>query len=304
MTNGTGKGTAFISLPLMLSACGGDGGGAVPSFTSWSTVQPNSTVVAQALSQEATYRFDPDTGQVVSVGIASPVSGNSSATMTFGTDGSLSQLILRTPTRTVDFDVFANLGGGFLSASNTNTSSVAIIADPVILGYEYQNFGIWETDVTSIETAAGTFSAGAPTAGSNIPTTSTATFTGDLAGLYVDPAGIGFFAFGVVNVDADFAGRTLAFSTTSTVIITRDLTTETLRPDLNLAGTLTYAPGTNSFTGTVDSAGSLISSRLSGSSTGQFYGPSAQELGGVFFLEDKNDLNSVETYSGAYGASR
>jgi hypothetical protein len=41
--------------------------------------------------------------------------------------------------------------------------------------------------------------------------------------------------------------------------------------------TLTYAGTTNSFSGNLTTA-----SGLTGNSTGQFYGPNAEELGGVF----------------------
>jgi hypothetical protein len=39
---------------------------------------------------------------------------------------------------------------------------------------------------------------------------------------------------------------------------------------------------------------------LTGNSTGQFYGPNAEELGGVFLLQG----SGVETYAGAYGAKQ
>jgi hypothetical protein len=40
---------------------------------------------------------------------------------------------------------------------------------------------------------------------------------------------------------------------------------------------------------------------MSGTSNGQFYGPAAQELGGVFALKS---ATTVETFVGAYGAKR
>ena len=40
---------------------------------------------------------------------------------------------------------------------------------------------------------------------------------------------------------------------------------------------------------------------MTGTSVGQFYGPAAEELGGVFSLRG---TNSLEHYSGAYGAAR
>ena len=43
-------------------------------------------------------------------------------------------------------------------------------------------------------------------------------------------------------------------------------------------GTLNHAAGSNQFTGTVTATG------LSGSATGNFYGPAAQEIGGIYNL--------------------
>lgn len=289
MRKGTGKTIAFLSLTLMLSACGGGDGGGTASFTSWSSIQPSSTVVAQGQSLE-------DRG-----GTSVPLVSSSTATLSFDADKILSELVLRTPTTTVSVDVFQfGVEPGFVEAgSSTDLTTSAIFAIPP--GYEYQTFGIWETGATP-NNVFGAFSAGAPTVASNIPTTNGATFTGDLVGFYVDPLGNRSFAFGDVTVNANFGSRTLGFSTQNTVIKTDLGTLGTARSDLNLSGTLSYAAGTNTFTGSVTSPGSPLSNPLSGNSSGQFYGPSAQELGGVFFLSDPSDSVSLETYSGAYGA--
>lgn len=289
---------AFIAAPMLLSACGGGGGGGgtVPTFTSWSAIQPGSTVAASGLSQEATYTYDEVTGVVVDVGTPSSVSTTSTATMSFDSAGDLSSLTLLTPTSRIDLSVFVDLGEGAIVAANSADpnliTSVALIADPYYLGYEYQSFGIWETQVATTGTVGGVFSVGAPTAGSAIPTTGSASFAGNLAGSYVDPDGLQWFAFADLSVDVNFTARTLDFNSELTSI-TDLLTPDIPRSDLDLTGTLTYQPGINTFIGDVTSAGGLT-----GSSTGQFYGPSAQELGGVFLLRG----DGVESYGGAYGA--
>ena len=304
MKSRAGRGTVLLGMAFGLSACGGGGGGGggtVPAFTSWSAIQPSSTVIAKGPSQEARLTYDPDTGQVTGVGLPSDVAANATATMTFDADGFMSKLVLTTPTTTVDLNIFADLGEGVIAAIDSLdpflATSAAVIADPVFLGYEYQTFGVWEVLVSDTGTIAGTFSAGAPTPGSSIPATNTASFAGNLAGLYVDQGGDAYFAFGEVNVGVDFARRTLDFSTAFTFIkpdLDFAINNEIDRPDLNLSGNLSYAPGTNSFTGPV----TTFSGLLNGDSTGQFYGPAAQELGGVFFLEGAG----IETYGGAYGA--
>ncbi len=283
-----GRGGICVALPLMLSACGGNGGGTA-SFTSWSAIQPGSSVVARGVTEEAS-----STGR-------SLVSTKSSASITFDAAGHWSNLALRTPVTAVDLDLIGPLPGGFLGATSADSTSNALIADPIALGYQYQTFGIWETQ-SATDSTVGSFSIGAPTAGSAIPTSGTANFIGNLAGFYVDSAGNPYFAFATVNVGADFGTRTLAFSTADT-FIRPDLVTagnQMDRPDLDLSGKLSYASGTNSFTGDLKTVGTATGGSLSGSTTGQFYGPGAQELGGVFSVSNLSD--PTEAYAGAYGA--
>ena len=73
--------------------------------------------------------------------------------------------------------------------------------------------------------------------------------------------------------------------------------TASAAPNLNLSGTLTYSPASNTFGGTLTNA----SGSMSGTSTGRYYGPAAQELGGVFTLKSPT---SAEMFVGGYGAKR
>jgi len=131
---------------------------------------------------------------------------------------------------------------------------------------------------------------------SAVPTSGTATFSGKLSGLYISPAGQGSIAAAELSVNANFSTRSLSFASSGTTI-TRDLVTASAAPNLNLGGTLIYSPASNTFTGTLTNAGGT----MSGSSTGRYYGPAAQELGGVFTVKS---ATSVETFAGAYGGKR
>jgi hypothetical protein len=229
--------------------------------------------------------------------------------LTFDQALELTRLTLKSPSTLVSFDgatftdlTLAPLGLSeappgstpqFVGGGSPTTGNAAILANPMNLGWEYQSFGVWETASPGGKTF-GAMSVG-NSAGTAIPTTGNPTFTGYAAGTYVNTAGTGSTVLADLTVDANFGTQTLVFSTTNTRTST-DWGQFDPAPDLNLTGTLIYAPGTNSFTGTVSSAG------LTGESTGQFYGPNAEELGGVFFLDNKTDPTSVETYAGAYGA--
>ena len=172
---------------------------------------------------------------------------------------------------------------------------IELVANPYLLGWNYQSFGVWNvTDPSWVGFGAATF--GAATPASAVPTSGNASFTGKLGGLYVSPAGQGSIATADVRVDANFSARSLSFASSGTTI-TRDLATSTAASNLNLSGTLTYLPASNAFTGTLTNAGGT----MSGSSKGRFYGPTAQELGGVFTLKSPT---GVETFAGAYGGKR
>ena len=313
-----GKRTALLTVSLILSACGGGGGGGtvppagtpVPTFTKWIDVKAGDPVQVDGLGQEVSGTISDTGGGFTDVNLLSPVSIGYSAILTFDEARELTRLTLKSPSTLVSFDgaTFTDLtlapldplapgpSPQFVGAGSPATGNAAILANPIDLGWEYQSFGVWETASTDGKTF-GAISVGAPTAGTSIPVSATATavtFTGYATGSYVSVDGTGSTALAELTVIADFGpDRSLTFSTQNSRTST-DWSTFTLNPDLNLSGTLTYEAGKKSVIGTVPSA------RLTGSSTGQFYGPNAEELGGVFLLQG----NGVETYAGAYGAKR
>jgi hypothetical protein len=173
--------------------------------------------------------------------------------------------------------------------------SAAVTANPYVLGWEYQSFGVWDGAYPSRgEIHASSF--GAPTPGSAVPTSGTATFSGKLGGFYVSPTGQAATAAADLSVNASFSSRSLHFTSRGTTL-TRDARNGTAAPNLNLNGTLIYSPGSSAFSGTLTNSGGT----MSGSSKGQFYGPTAQEVGGVFTVRSPT---TVETFTGGYGAKR
>jgi hypothetical protein len=174
-------------------------------------------------------------------------------------------------------------------------AQVALVANPRSLGWDYQSFGVWNT-ASPGGGAMHASSFGSATPVSAVPTSGAAAFTGKLAGLYISPSGQGSTAGADLSVRADFRARSLEFQSTGTVL-TRDLRTPVAAPGLNLSGTLSYQPGANAFSGTVRNAGGT----MSGTTSGKFYGPAAQELGGVLNLRAPG---TAEAFTGAYGAKR
>ena len=192
--------------------------------------------------------------------------------------------------------VIRSADGIDVSASRVGDAlEVRMIANPYAQGWNYQSFGVWNTQAMGGGSITSS-SFGAATPASAVPSTGTASFVGKLGGIYVSPAGEASMASADVRVNADFGNRSLSFASQGTRL-TQDLKASTAAPQLNLGGTLRYAPATNTFSGTLTNAGGT----MSGSSTGRYYGPAAQELGGVFAVKS---ANTAETFTGAYGGRR
>lgn len=295
------NGTTRISLCALalLSACGGGGGGTVaPSapvvtttFTTWRTDLAGKTIQVNGGGEQVSYTWN---NKITSVSSVSDTSA--SGVFVFDAGSTLTQLFLISGTTTTGFT--AGEVGTLLADADfvvaENFTSRAIVSNPKSLKWDYQSFGVWETGLDTDQGQYGAVSLGAPTAGTAIPGSGTATFTGKVVGSYVNAGGFGHSVLADLAVGVDWTNRSLDLTTTNTRI-SADGTTFSAASGLDMSNqTLNYTAGTNSFTGTLTTTNGL----LSGDSTGKFYGPNAEELGGVFFLRG----SGVETYSGAYGA--
>jgi len=295
-------GSSTTSTPSSAVSYSAPGPSAPATFESWSTEPAN--VAREAHGQLASVLF---TGRVDSV--SEPFAGYwglGSVRYEYDTAG---KLIYFSPVYGADSKDLSKVGhvgidvrydglfGDWQQSPFTSVSAlrVGLIANPYALGWDYQSFDAWDDQGTDIGFMyAQTF--GAATPAPAVPLNGAAEFTGKLGGLYVSAAGDGSMAAADLTVKADFSARSLSLASSGT-IITRDFTAATTAPNLDLKGTLTYAPGRNAFSGTLMNAGGT----MSGPSQGQFYGPAAEELGGVFVVKSST---TVETFTGAYGAKR
>jgi hypothetical protein len=191
-----------------------------------------------------------------------------------------------------------NCVSGACLASKASGTSEGIVTDPYFLGWNYQTFGVWETG-TTVGGNAGALSIGAPTPVGGLPSGIVAIYHGLTAGFYVDPAGQLFGTAGTMAATVDFSARSVAFSTLGTMMAAGS-GAMTANSDLNLTGTLTYASGTTQFAGPVTTSHANSSDRLNGTATGRFYGPAAEEIGGVYSLSGSG-LNSM---LGGFGGKR
>ncbi|SEQ29721.1 hypothetical protein SAMN03080615_01096 [Amphritea atlantica] len=288
------------SVSLLVTGCGGGGGGSSAvvkrSFTSFSAIPPNTIVDIEGQSVESSYVANSTSvTSITDLGTDS----TAKATLTYDSNGNISKLSIATDNGTVSWDSSSDSFSysaptlEVLSANESNYG-VAIVAED--MGWDYQTLGSWVTGMGDINSAGriGSISVGSRTDGSAVPTTGSATFVGITSGVYIDSAGTAFFVAGNTSINADFSARSLNFTTFNNNTVNGNTGATGVNSDLNLSGTLTYAAGSNNFSGSVNGTG------LTGSASGYFYGPSAEEAGGTFALTG----SGVENYTGAFGSKQ
>ncbi len=145
-----------------------------------------------------------------------------------------------------------------------------------LAGYTSYGYGI-----TGYETAAtnALFADGA---------TAAANFAGKGQGRYQDATG-GVNTFFNITATANFSTRTVSLESTGTCTGTN---CADLRNDLNFMGNLTYDAGTNE----LEIAIATENDVLTGTADAKFYGPTIDELGGTFKLN-----NNFAGYAGYFG---
>jgi hypothetical protein len=157
--------------------------------------------------------------------------------------------------------------------------------------FDYQSYGVWARgsgdDVLTRATSTGT-----ATPGNSIPTTGTATYTGTAKGFYwVNGNAQRWLTTANMTAGVDFERREVAFSTSNMAIIGGPPP----GPNFDLFGTLRYGPGNNDIRGTVTTG----DTSMSGNAQARFYGPQAQEIGGVYRVE-----RGSSGMTGAFGGKR
>jgi hypothetical protein len=174
-------------------------------------------------------------------------------------------------------------------------------------GFTYQTFGTYGVIPGDGTFREGYFTSGIPTL-TALPSSGTATYTGRLAVSTVDAVqrdpGYGE---ATASVTVDFAAATVTISTTGTTNLSNNAEPSALpspAPGLDFSGTLTYAAGSNTFSGAV-----TASNGMTGNVTGRFYGAgipattaskavgSPPEVGGTFALFTPK----IEAIQGAFG---
>jgi hypothetical protein len=167
------------------------------------------------------------------------------------------------------------------------------IANNEAAGFEYQTYGAWLTGFNTGSGNVGVGSFGAKTASSAMPTGTTATYNGASTGFINYADGVPGRTTSKVTVSTDFSTATISSSSSLVTFVDAIGGTD---QDHRLDFTGTGPVSGSGFTATVDSD---FPAPVSGSVDGQFYGPSAQEVGGTFGL-----TGSGVDYIGSFGGKK
>lgn len=280
------KKLALLSLPLILAACagggssGGGGSASTTPFSSWAAVAPNSTVQLSGGSTQYTYTSTSATlnGQSIT-GASVTVAENASNIPTSVTIQSAQGASVSV--NTANGDTITTSGGVLSGQSKDGKTQILGIS------YDYQSFGIWNNGSGS--GTVGAVTSGNATAAANIPTTGSATFSGKSLGVY-GSNGAGYFTAADMTANVNFANRSIAFATTNTT----NTDTGAKVAGLNMGGSFAYNAGSGQFSGGVGTVNGM-----SGTGSGQFYGPAATEIGGTVALSGNGGI-----FTGAFGGKR
>ena len=290
-----------LPVTIILASCGGGGGssGSAPitQFTSMSAITNPSTVQFQGISVENYFTTDSISQAVTATGTAQ--NGTATVTKTYDSAGNQTSVGINGTQSSTSTNSSSGTSSGTNATSayqgfaNSNAENFTLMSGKIL--FEYQTLGVWETGRNTTQVKTGAVSAGAPTAGASIPTSGTATFTGDAVGIMTDASGGHYMTSAVANMTADFNARSLSMNTTSTTKVNVNTANVAADNSLNLSGTMNYAAGTNSFSGNMSTQGGW-----GGTATGRFYGPAAQEAGGTFNTKG----TGTQSYIGAFGVKR
>jgi hypothetical protein len=185
--------------------------------------------------------------------------------------------------------------GDTFTPGNMDTSTGSAAGE-----FNYQSYGAWaRTNIDDVLTRA--MSTGPATPGNAIPTTGTATYTGIARGFYwVNGNAQRWPTTANMNAQVDFSQREVGFATSNTTIgaSTSGMDPVGPAPNFDLSGTLRYGAGNNDIRGTVTTR----DNGMSGNAMARFYGPQAQEIGGVYRVDRAIPGGSGMT--GGFGGKR
>lgn len=287
--------TSAVLSSIALTGCGGNDTKETvlpPEFTGFSQIEANKTYSIPAITSAATVLFN--NGIVTSGSLHdSDLDATVSAEIDESTEISKISINDKNFSK-FDFPIIDNTKTWYVSGSNSQNDEI-VFDKATDSGNEYQTYGIWNTEYNGAgaETVAvGVFSAGQRTNFSAIPTSGKSTFYGYLEGVFTYELSP-FAVFADIELGANFQLKSVTFASTNSEWNTFDWVNSGSYPPLDMVGSLTYS-NENFFSGNV------TSDLFYGVAEGYFYGPNANEAGGVI----NADNLSGDVFIASFGARR
>ena len=174
-----------------------------------------------------------------------------------------------------------------VSIDDANQQAFGRIGDPASLGLAYHTFGAWvDIDGADMGDMVAVVT-GEPTPGGSVPTTGTATFTGQSTGVYANESmSSPMLTNSDVTATVNFGGDSIALSSDNTTANGAAMGSLDFDGTLNIVGA--FAQGNISTDG-----------GLNGDARGLFAGPDASEFGGTAYAGDGD-----EAYVAGFGTRR
>lgn len=278
---------------LYVSACSGGGEtiSSAPTSSGLPTVPTKLTISLDGQTVSASFTKDLGSGKTTISGVTTPKQGSANIS-TVGSDlvgwsanGSNTPVTFNAMTG----DTFTAKKGVVL-AESADKQSIGIFVDPSAHGYEHQTFGAWMTGLGSSSGKVGAGSFGKKTGAGNMPTGISATYSGATTGVATLADGQTYLTSSKVSVATDFSDMTFTSADTQAV----NINTGTIKtaPELDFIGSGSVSDGTFS--------ANVVGSGTSGSISGVFYGPQANEIGGTFHTSGSGGIS----HTGSFGGKR
>ncbi|MCH2065925.1 transferrin-binding protein-like solute binding protein [Shimia sp.] len=287
-------------LVTTLSACGGGSTSPVP-FTSTSELPPDGAVELQGQAHTAAYTTNLTDGTTTYDTPSGPQDSSLAITFSNGEQiaisGSAGNSKFDIDTRDGD-EIYYRENSTYYStdAENRDDGDAAYFSKTDSSGLDHLVYGAWyDLDRQNPTTGAGHY--GVATRATAMPQSSSATYRGK---------GLGIANHDGIHSDTNF-DVTVTTSDFSSISVQSSNTTWTDGAHKRLSdGTYQFVEDASALdfsgTGQIDDAGfnaNLTSAAGSGTATGSFYGPNAEEVGASFAIS-----GSGSTHIGAFGASR
>lgn len=297
-----------------LAGCGGGGGGGgglsstlaplsrtVVPYTGGELAAPNTVYTATTRQQSFSYDY---VAQTSVTNLQADPANSGRIDLGLNARAELDYVRIESASQSTDFSLYTGSGDVltpvidppvaiyvFSDASGDKTVLLATTSD-----FDYQGFGWWLNDNTPSTGVGAAFTTGSITTPAGLQLSGSAEYLGISAGLYVDAAGAPFFVSSVIDATANFEASSLTYSSTNTAGANFYTGVRLADPErLNFVTVNTINRANSSFSGSVTPSLTWTE----GTSSGSFYGPQNQEIGGIFSM-----TGPIGSYVGSFGAAR